>query len=91
MKRCVLSLERNIGREDELRVSGGSDCLTTRGSRLPPGHLSCEIHEKGRTDRLECLSQGAQLGRFGDRQADFFKVSVDDIQLYNIHYSFYKL
>ena len=25
MKRCVLSLERNIGREDEFRVSGGSE------------------------------------------------------------------
>ena len=24
MKRCVLSLERNIGREDKFRVSGGS-------------------------------------------------------------------
>ena len=23
LKRCVLSLERNIGREDEFRVSGG--------------------------------------------------------------------
>ena len=25
MKRCVLSLERNIGREDEFRVSGGRE------------------------------------------------------------------
>ena len=25
MKRCVLSLERNIGREDEFRVPGGSE------------------------------------------------------------------
>ena len=25
MKRCVLSLERNIGREDEFWVSGGSE------------------------------------------------------------------
>ena len=25
MKRCVLGLERNIGREDEFRVSGGSE------------------------------------------------------------------
>ena len=25
MKRCVLSPERNIGREDEFRVSGGSE------------------------------------------------------------------
>ena len=25
MKRCVLSLEQNIGREDEFRVSGGSE------------------------------------------------------------------
>ena len=25
MKRCVLSLERNIGREDEFRVSEGSE------------------------------------------------------------------
>ena len=25
MKRCVLSLERNIGKEDEFRVSGGSE------------------------------------------------------------------
>ena len=25
MKRCILSLQRNIGREDEFRVSGGSD------------------------------------------------------------------
>ena len=25
LKRCVLSLERNIGREDEFRVSGGSE------------------------------------------------------------------
>ena len=25
MKRCVLSLERDIGREDEFRVSGGSE------------------------------------------------------------------
>ena len=25
LKRCVLSLEQNIGREDEFRVSGGSE------------------------------------------------------------------
>ena len=25
MKRCVLSLERNIGKDDEFRVSGGSE------------------------------------------------------------------
>ena len=25
MKRCVLNLERNSGREDEFRVSGGSE------------------------------------------------------------------
>ena len=25
LKRCVLSLKRNIGREDEFRVSGGSE------------------------------------------------------------------
>ena len=25
LKRCVLSLERNIGKEDEFRVSGGSE------------------------------------------------------------------
>ena len=30
MKRCVLSLERNISRDDELRVSGGSE-FQTRG------------------------------------------------------------
>ena len=32
--------------------------------------------KKVETDRLECLSQGAQLGRFGDRQADFLKSIV---------------
>ena len=31
MKRCVLSLERNIGREDEFRVSGGSSEFQRRG------------------------------------------------------------
>ena len=25
MKRCVLSLERNVGKEDEFRVSGGKE------------------------------------------------------------------
>ena len=30
MKRCVLSLERNIGGEDEFRVSGGSEFQSRR-------------------------------------------------------------
>ena len=30
MKRCVLSLERNIGRENEFRVSGGSEFQSRR-------------------------------------------------------------
>ena len=34
LKRCVLSLERNIGREDEFRVSGGSE-FQSRGQRKP--------------------------------------------------------
>ena len=30
MKRCILSLERNIGKEDEFRVSGGSEFQSRR-------------------------------------------------------------
>ena len=54
MKRCVLSLERNIGREDEFRVSGGSE-FQSRGPMTEKAHLPSDDLTYGmeRTSELE--------------------------------------
>ena len=38
LKRCVLSLERNIGKEDEFRISGGSE-FQSRGPMQWLNHM----------------------------------------------------
>ena len=48
MKRCVLNLEKNIGREDEFRVSGGSEFRRgpmTEKALLPSDDLTYGIEK----------------------------------------------
>ena len=56
MKRCVLNLERDIGKEDEFRVSGGSEFQSrgpmTEKALLPSDDLTYEME---RTSELEDL------------------------------------
>ena len=63
LKRCVLSLERNIGREDGFRVSGGSE-FQSRGPMTEKALLPSDDRTYGmkRTseseDRVETESDG---------------------------------
>ena len=52
MKRCVLSLKRNIGREDEFRVSEGND-FQRRGPMTEKALLPSD----DRTYRMERTSE----------------------------------
>ena len=56
MKRCVLSLEQNIGREDEFRVSGGSE-FQSRGPMTEKALLPSDDQTYGmeRTSETEDL------------------------------------
>ena len=59
MKRCVLSLERNIGKEDEFRVSGGIE-FQSRGpmsekALLPSDDLIDLTYGMERTSESEDL------------------------------------
>ena len=56
MKRCVLSLERNIGREDEFRVSGGSE-FQSRGPMTEKALLPSD----DRTYGIERTSESEDL------------------------------
>ena len=60
LKRCVLSLERNIGREDEFRVSGGSEFQSrgpmTEKALLPSDmieHMEWKLRTSESEDRVE--------------------------------------
>ena len=59
MKRCVLSLERNIGREDEFRVLGGSEFQSrgpmTEKALLPSDDLTYERSLKTGLDEEDCI------------------------------------
>ena len=56
LKRCILSLERNIGREDEFRASGGSE-FQSRGPMTEKALLSSDDQTYGmeRTSESEDL------------------------------------
>ena len=56
MKRCVLSLERNIGKEDEFRVSGGSE-FQSRGPMTKKALLPSD----DRTYGMERTSESEDL------------------------------
>ena len=56
MKRCVLSLERNIGKEDEFRVSGGSE-FQSRG----PMTEKALLRSDDRTYGMERTSESEDL------------------------------
>ena len=56
MKRCVLSLGRNIGRKDEFRVSGGSE-LQSRGPMIEKALLPID----DLTYRMERTSESKDL------------------------------
>ena len=56
MKRCVLSLERNIGKKDELRVSGGSEFQ----SREPMTEKAL-LPSDDRSNRMERTSESEDL------------------------------
>ena len=56
MKRCVLSLEQNIGKEDEFRVSGGSEFQ----SREPITEKAL-LPSEDRTNRMERTSESEDL------------------------------
>ena len=63
MKRCVLSLERNIGREDEFRVSGGSEFqrrgLMTEKALLPSDDRTYGMERTSESeDRVETECEG---------------------------------
>ena len=63
MKRCVLSLERNIGREDEFRVSGGSEFQSrgpmTEKALLPSDDLTYGMERTNESeDRVETECDG---------------------------------
>ena len=56
MKRCVLSLERNIGKEDEFRVSGGSEFQScgpvTEKALLPSDDLTYGMERTSESEDL---------------------------------------
>ena len=56
MKRCVLSLERNIGKEDEFRVLGGSEFQSrgpmTEKSLLPNDDLTYGMKRTSESEDL---------------------------------------
>ena len=56
MKRCVLSLERNIGKEDAFRVSGGSEFQSrgpmTEKALLPSDDLTYRIERMSESEDL---------------------------------------
>ena len=56
LKRCVLSLERNIGKEDEFRVSGGSE-FQSRGPMTEKALLPSD----DRTYGMERTSESEDL------------------------------
>ena len=63
MKRCVLSLERNIGREDEFRVSRGSEFQSrgpmTEKALLPSDDLTYGMERTSESeDRVETECDG---------------------------------
>ena len=63
MKRCVLSLERKIGREDEFRVSGGSEFQSrgpmTEKALLPSGDRTYGMERTSESeDRVETECDG---------------------------------
>ena len=63
MKRCVLSLERNIGREDEFRVSGGREFQSrgpmTEKALLPSDDLTYRMERTSESeDRVETEYDG---------------------------------
>ena len=57
MKRCVLSLKRNVGKEDEFRVSGGSEfqsCeLMTEKALLPSDNRTYGMERTSESDLVE--------------------------------------
>ena len=59
MKRCVLSLERNIGREDEFRVSGGSE-FQSRGPMTEKALLPSD----DRTYGMEYSAEHSPIKRY---------------------------
>ena len=56
MKRCVLGLERNIGKEDEFRVSRGRE-LQSRGPMTEKALLTSDDP----TNRMEKTSESEDL------------------------------
>ena len=56
MKRCVLSLERNIIKEDEFRVSGGSEFQSrgpmTEKALLPSDNLTYGMERTSESEDL---------------------------------------
>ena len=56
LKRCVLSLEQNIGKEDEFRVSGGSE-FQSRGPMTKKALLPSD----DRTYGMETTSESEDL------------------------------
>ena len=63
LKRCVLSLERNIGREDEFQVSGGSEFQSrgpmTEKANLPSDDLTYGMERTSESeDRVETECDG---------------------------------
>ena len=56
MKRCVLSLEQNIGKEDQFRVSGGSEFQ----SREPMTEKALLLSDD-RSNRMERMSESEDL------------------------------
>ena len=56
MKRCVLSLERNIGKEDEFQVLGGSEFQSrgpmTEKALLPSDDLTYGIERTSESEDL---------------------------------------
>ena len=63
MKRCVLSLERNIDREDEFQLSGGSEFQSrgpmTEKALLPSDDLTYGMERTSESeDRVETENDG---------------------------------
>ena len=59
MKRCVLSLERNIGREDEFQVSEGSEFQMTEKALLPSDDRTYGMEKTSESeDRVETECEG---------------------------------
>ena len=56
MKRCVLSLERNIGKDDEFRVSGGSEFQSRE-----PMTEKVLLPSDDQTNRMERTSESEDL------------------------------